>query len=43
MLKTTGTPMLETVDVARHFDVSRPLVQRVMARDVPLAIEQNGG
>jgi peptide/nickel transport system ATP-binding protein len=26
-----GTPMLETIDVARFFDVSRPLVQRVLA------------
>jgi peptide/nickel transport system ATP-binding protein len=25
--------MLETIDVARHFDVSRPLVQRLMARE----------
>jgi peptide/nickel transport system ATP-binding protein len=34
MLKaTSSTPMLETIDVARHFDVSRPLVQRVMARE----------
>ncbi|MBU8546861.1 MULTISPECIES: ABC transporter ATP-binding protein [Roseomonadaceae] len=28
-----GTPMLETINVARHFDVSRPLVQRVLARE----------
>ncbi|NKC29292.1 ABC transporter ATP-binding protein [Falsiroseomonas selenitidurans] len=28
---TGAGPMLETHDVARHFDVSRPLVQRLMA------------
>ncbi|WP_037300392.1 ABC transporter ATP-binding protein [Rubritepida flocculans] len=27
------TPMLETQDVARHFDVSRPLIQRLLARE----------
>jgi peptide/nickel transport system ATP-binding protein len=26
-------PMLETQDLARHFDVSRPLIQRIMARE----------
>ena len=28
-----ATPMLETQDVARFFDVSRPLIQRVLARE----------
>jgi peptide/nickel transport system ATP-binding protein len=27
------TPMLETQDLARHFDVSRPLIQRLLARE----------
>ncbi|MBU8540320.1 ABC transporter ATP-binding protein [Falsiroseomonas tokyonensis] len=33
MRNADGTPMLETIDVARHFDVSRPLVQRLLARE----------
>ena len=31
MTPTTSPPMLETQDVARFFDVSRPLIQRVLA------------
>jgi len=31
MSPTPSTPMLETQDVARFFDVSRPLIQRVLA------------
>ena len=33
MRKPDSTPMLETINVARHFDVSRPLVQRMLARE----------
>ncbi|WP_439597680.1 ABC transporter ATP-binding protein [Falsiroseomonas sp.] len=33
MRNPDSTPMLETIDVARHFDVSRPLVQRLLARE----------
>jgi len=28
-----ATPMIETMDVARHFDVSKPLVQRLVSRE----------
>jgi peptide/nickel transport system ATP-binding protein len=30
---TATTPMLEAVDVSHHFDVSRPLLQRVLSRE----------
>ena len=33
MRPADATPMLETQDVARFFDVSRPLIQRVLARE----------
>jgi peptide/nickel transport system ATP-binding protein len=33
MRRADATPMLETRDVARFFDVSRPLIQRMLARE----------
>jgi peptide/nickel transport system ATP-binding protein len=38
-----GTPMLETQDVARFFDVSRPLIQRVFAGEGKRLLRAVGG